>query len=290
MKIIATHDGAFHTDEVCAVALLQLYLESKNIQYQVVRTRDKEIREQADFVLDMGGVFDATLCRFDHHQHGGAGKHPLSDTDYATCGLIWATYGMELCGNNQETWDYIESKICIPVDAFDNGIILNKDQGIFPQITLGEIISGFNRKEIDENDHLFANAVTYAKQVFSNIIETGKYQMHCKEVAREIVSEHPDDSIIIIDEYLDLVDELIIYPWVTIFVYPKGNRWRAKCVRSSQNGFATRVLFPEKWYGLRDEYLEEASGIKDLVFCHRAGFTIAARTKEAILEAIKFAK
>ncbi|WP_334169494.1 MYG1 family protein, partial [Timonella senegalensis] len=62
--IIATHNGKFHADDVFGVALLkQLYPDA-----QVVRSRDPKVLDQADIVLDVGGVYDVEARRFDHHQ------------------------------------------------------------------------------------------------------------------------------------------------------------------------------------------------------------------------------
>jgi len=62
---IATHNGKFHNDEVCAIALLHL---GDIGEYKIVRTRDADAIADADYVVDVGGIHDPENCRFDHHQ------------------------------------------------------------------------------------------------------------------------------------------------------------------------------------------------------------------------------
>lgn len=61
-KTILTHSGSFQADDIFAVAILLLALgESK-----VVRTRDKDQIATADYVVDVGMIYDPAKNRFDH--------------------------------------------------------------------------------------------------------------------------------------------------------------------------------------------------------------------------------
>ena len=64
---IATHSGGFHTDDVFAVATLQLVHRVENVE--IIRTRDEEELAKADIVVDVGGIYDVSSKRFDHHQN-----------------------------------------------------------------------------------------------------------------------------------------------------------------------------------------------------------------------------
>ena len=68
MQKIITHSGSFHSDDIFAVATLQLHFGVENVE--VIRTRDEEIIASGDIVVDVGGVYDAEKQRFDHHQNG----------------------------------------------------------------------------------------------------------------------------------------------------------------------------------------------------------------------------
>lgn len=63
---IGTHNGSFHCDEALGVALLRrtaAYADAK-----VVRSRNQEVLDKCDVVIDVGGVYDPATSRFDHHQ------------------------------------------------------------------------------------------------------------------------------------------------------------------------------------------------------------------------------
>jgi len=63
---IGTHDGTFHTDDVLAIALLKHYYESTH-EVVIVRTRDKELLNTCDILVDVGLKYDGVKY-FDHHQ------------------------------------------------------------------------------------------------------------------------------------------------------------------------------------------------------------------------------
>lgn len=55
-KIICTHSGPFHCDDVlacCLIKFLPIYKEAK-----IIRSRDQEVIKKADIVLDVGGEYD----------------------------------------------------------------------------------------------------------------------------------------------------------------------------------------------------------------------------------------
>ena len=63
---IGTHNGSFHCDEALGVALLRrtaAYADAK-----VVRSRNPEVLDKCDVVIDVGAVYDPARNRFDHHQ------------------------------------------------------------------------------------------------------------------------------------------------------------------------------------------------------------------------------
>ena len=69
---IATHSGTFHADDVFGVGVLMGVFPS----HTLLRTRDKALIATADFVVDVGGTWDAATGRFDHHQRGFEGARP----------------------------------------------------------------------------------------------------------------------------------------------------------------------------------------------------------------------
>ena len=120
--IIVTHDGAFHADDIFACATLGLSLDAEGKEYRIIRTREQNKIDFADFVVDVGGVYNASTYRFDHHQEGGAGARD-NDVPYAAFGLVWKTYGEKVCANPEVAMT-IEERLVQAVDANDNGIDL----------------------------------------------------------------------------------------------------------------------------------------------------------------------
>ena len=55
-KTIVTHNGTFHCDESLACFLLRQTDEYKDAS--IVRTRDPEIIDKGDIVVDVGAVYD----------------------------------------------------------------------------------------------------------------------------------------------------------------------------------------------------------------------------------------
>ena len=75
-----THDGTFHADEVTACALLILCgLIDRD---RIIRTREPALLNQCAYVCDVGGIYDASKKRFDHHQSE-------YDGELSSAGMVW---------------------------------------------------------------------------------------------------------------------------------------------------------------------------------------------------------
>ena len=92
---IGTHNGTFHCDEA-----LGCFLLSKTETYKdadVVRSRDPAVLANLDVVIDVGGVYEPSNNRFDHHQRGFTEVlgHGYS-TKLSSAGLVYKHYGKEI--------------------------------------------------------------------------------------------------------------------------------------------------------------------------------------------------
>ncbi|MEX2013865.1 MAG: MYG1 family protein, partial [Parcubacteria group bacterium] len=116
-KTILTHSGSFQADDIFAVAILRMVTGS---DVKVVRSRDKEQALTADYVVDVGMIYDPAQNRFDHHQPGGAGERS-NGIPYASCGLVWKHFGEQLAGGKEEA-DLLDNMLMAPLDAHDNGV------------------------------------------------------------------------------------------------------------------------------------------------------------------------
>jgi len=118
---LITHNGSFHSDDLFACAVLVIMLEDEGKKFEIVRTRDEEVLKQGDYVFDVGGVYDSELNKFDHHQRGGAGERD-NGIPYASFGLVWKHFGLDLCDKDEEVFYMIDRKIVAPIDSIDNGV------------------------------------------------------------------------------------------------------------------------------------------------------------------------
>jgi len=62
--VVTTHNGAFHTDEIVAIALYKAFVKS---DITIIRTRDTKLLKESDIRIDVGGKYDGQR-NFDHHQ------------------------------------------------------------------------------------------------------------------------------------------------------------------------------------------------------------------------------
>lgn len=89
--VIGTHNGHFHADEALAVFLLRLLPTYRAAS--LVRTRDPELLKTCTIVVDVGGVHDDHLLRYDHHQREFNATFPGKHTKLSSAGLVWMHYG-----------------------------------------------------------------------------------------------------------------------------------------------------------------------------------------------------
>ncbi|MFA5889064.1 MAG: MYG1 family protein [Candidatus Paceibacterota bacterium] len=286
---IAVHNGSFHTDDIFSVATLLLELGEKNTE--VVRTRDKEIINKADYVVDVGGVYNQDLNRFDHHQEGGAGVRP-NTIPYAAFGLVWKKYGEKLCGN-LEIAEKIDQVLIQWIDATDNGMITieTKIPDIYPY-DIGLFFNTFTPdwKEGDNNiDNIFMETVFLAKLMLTREITKRKNLMEVRGIVEKVYNESLDKRLIIFDRYYPAVEFLTKFSEPLFVIFPKDGVWIIKTIRDNRLTFTSRKDLPETWAGKTDGELEEITGVPGVVFCHTGRFIAVAKTKEAILKLAEIA-
>ena len=171
IKKLVTHDGSFHSDDVFACASLSLLLEGRGEEFQVIRTRDPLVIKEADIVFDVGGEYDSSKNKFDHHQPGGAGKRE-NGIEYSSFGLVWKQFGEEVSGS-VETRDMLDKHLVSAVDAFDNGIeIIERKGGTSPYLIQHFFFAMTPTWQEDdlEYDEMFRKSVSLAKEVLKREI------------------------------------------------------------------------------------------------------------------------
>lgn len=279
-KIVVTHNGDFHADDVFAVASLKIFLKG-NIK--VFRTRDENLIKKGDFVVDVGGIYDAKKKRFDHHQKEGAGKRK-NKVPYASFGLVWKEYGEKISGSKKVSLE-IEEKLVQSIDAHDNGLEIVKPINNFLPYTVSGLISIWNSAwdEKQSQDVQFKKAVDIAEKVLQREIVKINSKIKAEERVIRFYKQSKDKEIVVMDKYYPYESVLMKFPEPKFVVYPKDNFWRAKTIRKSNLSMESRKSFPKSWGGKMKEELAKISGVEDAVFCHRALFLASAKTKEGAL-------
>ena len=290
---LVTHDGSFHADDIFAAAALSIMLSNKGETFEIIRTRDQKIINNADYVFDLGRIYKENLNRFDHHQTGGAGER--EGIPYSSFGLVWKKFGGEITGNKKIT-DIIERKLVMPVDVNDNGVDLYKNNfpNIFPY-TLQDVFAIFSPtafEDLDKNKQ-FMEALAWAKEILQREIKKAKDQIEIAKIIKNFYKKTKDKKLIIIDKpkvsRFEIWDALQDFPEPLFVVYGDKEDWSIVAMRKEKNSFGSRKNFPISWGGLSYKDLQKITGVSNAVFCHRALFMAVAKSKEGAVKLAQLA-
>ena len=264
--IIQTHDGTFHADEVFACAILTLI----HPEAEIVRTRDTI---EADYVVDVGGKYDESTGRYDHHQRSFNARRD-NGIDYASAGLVWKHHGKEMLRKLELSTDVFET--------IDKQIIERIDQRDVGQVTsesweISSIISRMNSNWNEEGDNTthFARALLMAQ----GILVDAARRWHSSMMAESKVAEAPSDGEVKwLSRWMPCDKSKLTEKWIA---FPQYDQWRA--IRTRED-----IAPPKYWCGLHGPDLIEKSGINGAVFVHKAGFLMINETKEGLREMIRW--
>lgn len=296
MKKIVTHNSSFHADDVFAVATLQIYLDKLGEKYKVIRSRDQEIINAGDYVVDVGQIYDEDKNRFDHHQETFNDKGYL-DIPYSSFGLVWKHFGKEVC-ENKNVWKKFRNEFVTVIDANDNGILtaLPGVTGLVPLDPETFIFSWrppYNERT-DENLYKgFLQAVEFAKGFLQREIKKEIAKDELREEFENVLKSKKNilktDSLkaLILPKPLpwkDFLDEENDFEFI-VFEREDGT-WMAQGVAPHKNTMKVKMM-KKSWAGLTNQELSEKAEVADLVFYHKTGYILVGKTKESILEALK---
>lgn len=327
---IGTHNGHFHADEALAVYMLRLLPAYQNSQ--LIRTRDPALLETCHTVVDVGGEYDASTNRYDHHQRTFNTTFPNHPTKLSSAGLVYMHFGKAIiaqhpaiAGDEEKTnviWEKLYGSFIEAVDANDNGISAYDPKAIEEAglekrfsdggFSLGAMVSRLNpnwndptpsdpveaQKAEDEN---FLVASSRMGEEFSRDLD---YYVKSWLPARDIVHKAYAKRL----EY-DLKGRILVFegqsvPWkdhlytleeskdgddeVLYVLYPEkptpDAKWRIQAVPVSKDSFQSRKPLPEAWRGVRDDKLDEITGVKGGVFVHAAGFIGGNKTFQGAMD------
>ena len=291
MKII-THSGNFHPDEVLAVAsLLILYPDA-----QVIRTRDEEIIKQKkseDLAVDVGGIYNPSELRFDHHQEEGAGVRS-NGLPFASFGLIWKHFGVQIAGSERSA-KTIEEKLVWPIDASDSGIDTYKRfrTDVKPYLLEAAIISYLPTWDEKKRttDQAFMEAVKMSQPILKREIIKSNSFIAGEDKVLEAYEKAEDKRIIILDDKYSWRDVITRFKEPLFVVMNDGlqTTWAVSAIRNDATSYKNRKPLPAAWAGKKGSELGEVTGVGDAFFCHNNRFLIIANSKEGAIKLAKLA-
>ncbi len=291
---IVTHSGQFHTDDVFAVATLRLLLENDTQEVVVHRTRDTQIISTADYVVDVGEVYNPAERRFDHHQQQGAGVRE-DGIPYASFGLVWKEYGDRVVGGDKDISNQIEQKLVKPIDAMDNGInFMRSDrEGLF-MYDLKDVTFAYKNtwKEDDEmlNEN-FKYLTGFAMNLIKREISVLKDIRESDIEVNKIMAQQQYKTLLILDKPYQYELSVSSKPYILLVVHPKrqDDTWAVETARDDIRSYKSRIDLPTEWAGKSGAELREVTGVEDAIFCHKGRFIAVAQTREGAIKLAELA-
>ena len=292
-----THTAPHHADEVFATVLLSMLFP-----VHLLRTRDQYIIDRSNAtVYDVGGVFDSTKRRFDHHQRDFV-ECRADGTKYSSGGLIWRGYGVKIVkklGESRGVDDEIAAEVVAEVDkslirGIDVGDNGQGEDGDYMSVSTA--IMNFNAlwDSDEDSDECFMKACELAEVILRREIEVAISSVYGRDEVRKMI-QAADGPVIVMDKLVDgWIDEVTNPddPKTNGLLYAvlpaRDGDWNVRAIPTDADKLMEqRKPFPEAWRGLRGRELADVTGVKTAIFCHMAGFFAAAKTKE---DAIRLAE
>jgi uncharacterized UPF0160 family protein len=281
-RSFGTHDGSFHADEVTACSLLLVF--GKIDRDKIHRTRNPKILAGCHYVCDVGGVYNPSICRFDHHQADYKG--PMS-----SAGMV-LLYLREEKIIDPHLYDFYNKSLILGVDAHDNGVSKTEPG----TASFSQVVSNFLPIRYDvpaaEMEKAFFEAVDFVVKHLDRLKMRYEYTVECRAAVKHAMEEGSyalvfEESIPWIENFFDLGGEF--HPALFVLM-PAGNHWKLRGIPPSlSERMKVRRPFPEKWAGLHEEDLKRVCGIEGAIFCHKGRFISIWETKEAALKALAIA-
>lgn len=256
MQKIIVHSGAFHADELVAIAILIAFKIVKK-DVIIIRTRDeaviKEAKENKDFIIDVGAEFDG-ITKFDHHH---------DRTLKSSAGLIWDFVKTQIEG----TYESIDRLVHI-VDQNDVGI---KKSGEFE---FSSLVSNYNGS-FEKADENFMDALVFVQRTIDSLKRESEGISKAKAIIDESTS-FVDSRFLMLKEFTRQWD-FFLNGDTTFIQYIC---WEDK----NQGVFKIQVVPLE--YGSFELSAPALIPDESMVFIHNNGFFGVAATEEILKQYI----
>jgi len=279
-KSFGTHNGPFHADEVTACALLLLFdLIDRD---QIIRTRDYDELAHCEYVCDVGGIYDPSQKRFDHHQVEYVGR-------LSSAGMI-LLYLKEGGIIDDTLFDFFNNSLVTGVDSIDNGLVSQP----LGHCSFSGVISNFVPASYDAGDEAlfaaFSMALDFVCGHLQRLRARFTYIQSCKGMVKKAMQEGKeylsfDEPMPWMDNFFDLGGEE--HP-ARFVIMPAGKHWKLRGIPPSERQkMQVRHPLPEKWAGLLESELKKVSDVPGAIFCHKGRFISIWQTREDAMLALE---
>ncbi|WP_342628045.1 MYG1 family protein [Nguyenibacter vanlangensis] len=315
-----THSGNFHVDETLGYVILHYALapqgdlrgrvlaETPIDRLDFARTRAPDRIRSADIVFDVGGTYDPSNGRYDHHMK----DKPLraDGTPYSAAGLLWKAYGVAALRNILATplatpmdadglaalWQIIDQSLVLPVDQDDNGVAK------MGKLSLADIVSAcgpaWDTAELHGPEAArareaqgFANAAVAVAAHLVNMVDRARAGLKAANRVMAAYDQADDKRILVMET--GMPTEKVIFehdlPVVYVVSPASPDQWNVKAIPPKRGDFGQRVSLPEAWAGLERDALARISGVPDAVFAHPARFICGAASRDGALKMARLA-
>ncbi|PSS32294.1 UPF0160 protein, partial [Actinidia chinensis var. chinensis] len=299
-KRVGTHNGSFHCDEALGCFLIRL--TDKFSGAKIVRTRDPQVLDTLDAVLDVGGVYDPTRDRYDHHQKGfeEVFGHGFA-TKLCSAGLVYKHYGFEIIAKElkldtghqdvHRLYLSVYKNFIEAVDALDNGINQYNTDQLPRYVNNTNLTSRVVRLNVNWAD--LDQSMARENEAFQRAMTLSGTRSIVKEClsAREDIDSSGEIMVLTRScpwklHIFELEEEMKIEPTIKYVIYQdeRSGNWRLQAVAVSPDKFESRKPLPFPWRGLTDGELSEVAGIHGCTFVHMSGFIGANQSYKGALD------
>lgn len=275
-NVVVTHDDKFHADELLAAALI---IKLCPEDFVVLRTRALPTNlSDKDWVVDVGGG------PYDHHEK--CRKTYPNGVKKASCGKVAEV----LLREDPKTLEKLQRTLLWAVEAQDNGQSL-QELGLPPSKLsfVGTLLPTWDAPRLQISGYF-----TQALAMVCTILESIFDHIGADDKAEAVLEALQDDEIVVLPTFVPWTAWAVErWPKARFVVFPSSNgkSFNAQAVplTATPGDFRNRGGFPDAWGGLRDEALEEVSGIPGAIFCHGDLWLGVWSTLDHAIEAAKAA-
>ena len=293
---VAVRDGIFHADEVFACGLLSIYAKELGITMLITRTRDPEVYNNCDLVLDIGGVYDGEKY-FDHIQDD-ASLIQSNGVKHSSFGLI-----AEAIIGDKRLLNGIYPTLIWPIEVADNrqkksdvATYIGDSKGSWvtdfnpPALTICNDTPPESEDTLTYDDQMFMEAVRIASDIISRVILREKDLLASEEFVRFAATNETHDNICVMNRFLPAWKKIIVneFPEIKYVIFPnKTCGYNVVGVPKNATDSSVKVSFPKRLCGLKDFTLSKESGISGGISVHKNGFMGTWNTLDGAIEAAK---